>query len=182
MREDVMSEVFSAQDIACMQVALAEARRAGEAGDVPVGAALFRPCGASLELVAVGRNTREVEQSALGHAELNALRDACDALHSWRLSDCVLYVTLEPCPMCAGALLAARVGRVVCGTRDPEAGAMGSVWALHRHPTRVARVAVEYGCCEAECRALLQEFFRARRGTDGENGTPFRSSGSPEKE
>lgn len=153
---------FTDQDKEFMRVALEEARRAAEAGDVPVGAVLVE--NATGVILASGRNTREVMQTALGHAEVNAISEACGSLGSWRLSDCTLYVTLEPCPMCAGAILHARIPRVVCGSMDPVAGAMGSVWALHRHPVQNQHVRVEVGCLEEECRGLLQEFFRERRG------------------
>ncbi|MCQ2428734.1 MAG: nucleoside deaminase [Clostridia bacterium] len=149
-------------DLAFMDLALAEAEKAAAAGDVPVGAVLVR----NGEVLSAGHNTREADRTALGHAEINAISDACRALGSWRLSGCTLYVTLEPCPMCAGAILGGRVSRVVCGTRDPAAGAMGSVWAIHRHPVQTVPVTVEYGCREEECRALLRDFFRSRRAPD----------------
>lgn len=157
------SGVFSARDLAYMDMALEQARLAAGAGDVPVGAVLVRTAPTGEQVLAVGRNTRECARNALGHAEINAIGDACRACGSWRLADCTLYVTLEPCPMCAGAVLGARIGRVVCGTRDPAAGAMGSVWSLHSHPVAPFTVEVVYGCREAECRALLRGFFRARR-------------------
>lgn len=152
-------EQFDQHDLACMDEALAEAALAAAAGDVPVGAVIVR----GGEIIARGHNTREAGRTAIGHAEINAISDACASLGSWRLSDCTLYVTLEPCPMCAGAILGGRIGRVVCGTRDPAAGAMGSVWALHRHPVQMSQVTVEYGCREQACRQLLQDFFRAKR-------------------
>lgn len=151
------------RDRAFMELAIGEARRSAEAGDVPVGAVLVCPAKDGYELVSVGHNTREQEQDALGHAEINAIRDACKKLGSWRLSDCILYVTLEPCPMCTGAILAARIGRVVYATPDPVAGAMGSVWSLHSHPVADKSILVEHGCCEGECRSLLQHFFQERR-------------------
>ncbi len=157
------SGAFSARDLAYMDMALEQARLAAEAGDVPVGAVLVRTAPTGEQVLAVGHNTRECARNALGHAEINAIGDACRACRSWRLADCTLYVTLEPCPMCAGAVLGARIGRVVCGTRDPAAGAMGSVWSLHSHPVAPSTVEVVYGCREAECRALLRVFFRARR-------------------
>lgn len=154
---------FTEQDLTCMELALEQARLAAEGGDVPVGAVLIRLSEDGYTVLASGRNTREVEQTALGHAEVNAIRDGCRDASSWRLSECTLYVTLEPCPMCAGAILAARIGRVVCGTRDPIVGAMGSVWSLHSYPMQSTATTVEYGCREEECRALLQDFFKSRR-------------------
>ncbi len=145
-----------------MRLALTEAEAAARDGDVPVGAVLVET--ATGRILATGRNTREVAKTALGHAEINAIGNACTVLGSWRLSGCTLYVTLEPCPMCAGAILHARIGRIVCGTTDPVAGAMGSIWALHRHPIASPHtMSVEYGCLEDECRTLLQDFFRERR-------------------
>lgn len=155
---------FSEQDVQYMQMALEEAGMAADGGDVPVGAVLVAD--EDGRILARGHNTRELLQTALGHAELNALESACAMLGTRRLPPCTLYVTLEPCPMCAGAILQARIGRVVCGTGDPVAGAMGSVWALHRSPTAASHTRVEIGCCEVECKEILQAFFRQRR-----NGT-----------
>lgn len=156
-----MSYAFTITDESYMRMALEEACRAAEDGDVPVGAILVQ--NATGEVIARGRNTREVMKTVLGHAEINAISDACAALGNWRLEDCTLYVTLEPCPMCAGAILHARVSRIVCGAMDPVAGAMGSVWALHRHPVENKHVGFETGCLEEECRAILQDFFQNRR-------------------
>ena len=152
---------FSEKDIFYMQLALDEARAAAQSGEIPVGAVLVDTH--SERILATGRNTRETERSALGHAEINAIADGCAALGSWRLSDCTLYVTLEPCPMCAGAILNARIPRVVCGAMDPVAGAMGSVWALHEHPIKSNHVHLESGCLEQECREVLTEFFKNKR-------------------
>lgn len=145
-----------------MRMAIEEARLAEVGGDVPVGAVLVDRSG---RILARGRNTREVEGTALGHAEINAVSGGCTALGGWRLAGCTLYVTLEPCPMCAGALMHARVSRIVCGAADPVAGAMGSVWSLHRHPIVHPHTSVEFGCMEEECKELLQHFFQHRRGS-----------------
>lgn len=153
--------IFSDKDKEYMKIALREAALAAEAGDVPVGAVLTQ--NATGEILAKGRNTREVMGTALGHAELNAISEGCSLLGGWRLEDCTLYVTLEPCPMCGGAILHARIPRVVCGAADPVAGAMGSVWALHRHPVESKHTKVELGCLEEECQEILQSFFRNRR-------------------
>lgn len=153
--------IFTAQDEKYMQIALDEAHIAGEAGDVPVGAVLVDD--RTGNVIARGHNTREVAQTALGHAEINTIADGCANLGGWRLADCTLYVTLEPCPMCAGAILHARIPRIVCGAADPVAGAMGSVWALHRHPVENKHTSVEVGCLEAECKELLKDFFKRRR-------------------
>ncbi len=146
-----------------MRMALIEADKSYHTGDVPVGAVLVN--NATGEVI-TGHNTREVLQSATGHAEINVINDACTSQESWRLSDYTLYVTLEPCPMCAGAILHARIPRVVYGAPDPVAGAMGSVWALHRHPLvtpYAGSTQVDGGYMEAECRQLLQNFFREQR-------------------
>lgn len=152
---------FTERDEAMMRLAMEEAAAAEAEGDVPVGAVLVSD--ATGEILARGRNTREVMATALGHAEINVIQNACARLGSWRLADCTLYVTLEPCPMCAGAILHARIPRVVCGAADPVAGAMGSVWAIHRHPVESRHTKVEYGCLEEECREQLQAFFRKQR-------------------
>ncbi len=145
-----------------MHIAIEEAQKAAAAGDVPVGAVLVRNSADGFTAISVGHNTRECDRTVLGHAEINALREGCAALGSWRLSDCTLYVTLEPCPMCAGAILQARIGRVVCGTQDPSVGAMGSRWSIHRHELW-RDTQIEYGCLENECRELLQTFFKEQR-------------------
>ena len=149
-----------------MRLALEEAHLAGEAGDVPVGAVLIDQ--RTGKILARGHNTREAEQTALGHAEINVIAEASARLGGWRLSDCTLYVTLEPCPMCAGAILHARIPRVVYAAADPVAGAMGSVWAIHRHPVANPHTKVECGCLEREGRDILQSFFRKRREDDSE--------------
>ena len=155
------NETVHENDIKYMRIALAEAKLAAESGDVPVGAVLIEnETGA---ILAKGHNTQEVMQTALGHAEINTIRAAGEKRSNWRLDGCTLYVTLEPCPMCAGAILHARISRVVCGCMDPVAGAMGSVWALHRHPVENKHTQIEFGCLENECRELLQTFFKNRR-------------------
>ncbi len=151
------------RDILYMKEALAEAAIAAEHGDVPVGAVVVDV--STGEILARGHNTREMLQTVVGHAEINAITETCRVLGRHRLSNCALYVTLEPCPMCAGAILQARMARVVYGAADPVAGAMGSVWALHRHPVKQSHTAVECGCLEEECRTVLQSFFKNKRET-----------------
>ena len=142
-----------------MRQALELARQAMEEGEVPVGCVIVRD-GA---VVGRGRNRRETEHTALGHAELDAIRQACGALGGWRLSRCALYVTLEPCPMCAGAIINARIPALYYGAKDEKAGCCGSVLNLfeerfNHHPR------IYGGVLEAECKALLGAFFqRARR-------------------
>jgi tRNA(adenine34) deaminase len=142
-----------------MRVALAEAADAGSLGDVPIGAVVVRDG----RIIARGRNRREADRDPTAHAELLALREAARHLGGWRLSGCSLYVTLEPCPMCAGALLLSRVDRLVYGAADPKAGAVGSIVDLLRGGRFNHTVDVTAGVCEAECRDLLQRFFSALR-------------------
>ena len=146
------------QDEIYMDEALALAAEAAAEGEVPVGCVIVR----GDKIVGRGRNRRETAKNALGHAEIEAINDACRNLGGWRLWDCTLYVTLEPCPMCAGAIINARIPRVVYGASDGKSGACGSVcdlfsMAFNHHPQ------VEKGIREAECAALLQEFFRNLR-------------------
>ena len=151
---------FSDADMRYMAVAVEEAQLAADQGDVPVGAVVVANDGT---IVARAHNTKEADGIAIGHAEINAIGAACEQLERWRLTDCTLYVTLEPCPMCAGAILSARIPRVVVGTKDAVAGAMGSVWALQRNPAPWGTCDVLYGCREESCRSLLQTFFQKHR-------------------
>ena len=137
-----------------MEQALKLAQEAAEEGEVPVGCVIVRDG----QIVGCGRNRRETEKTALGHAEIEAIGQACRNLGGWRLWDCTLYVTLEPCPMCAGAILNARIPRVVCAAKDEKCGACGSVCDLfnmefNHHPK------IEYGLMEAESQDLLKAFF-----------------------
>ena len=145
-----------------MGAALAEARIAADLGEVPVGAVVARRG----EIVAAAHNTRETQRNALHHAELLAIDAACKALGGWRLWECELFVTLEPCPMCAGAIVNSRIRRVVYGAPDPKAGCCGSVTDLFALPFNHHPV-VEQGLGAEEASALLAEFFnrlRAQRG------------------
>lgn len=148
----------SEQNIRYMRAAIAEAALAREAGEVPVGAVIVKD-GAVLSL---GRNRREFGRNALAHAELEAIDGACKALGGWRLSGCTLYVTLEPCPMCAGAIINARLDRVVFGAYDPKAGSVASVQRMFALPYN-HRPAYEGGVLGEECAALLTEFFKKLR-------------------
>ena len=145
-------------DEAMMREAIALAEEAAAEGEVPVG------CVIALgdRIVGRGRNRREVSKTALGHAELEAIAEACRTLGGWRLWQCTLYVTLEPCPMCAGAIINARIPRVVYGATDPKAGACQSVIDLFALPFN-HRPQVEQGLLEAECAQLLRDFFRRLR-------------------
>ncbi len=142
-----------------MRIALEPAGRALARGDVPVGAVL----GHGGAVVGAGLYGRELRQDPSAHAEMIALRAGARALGSWRLLDTVLYVTLEPCAMCAGAIVLGRVPRVVYGTADPKAGAAGSVLDVLAEPRLNHRPAVEGGVLATECAALLRAFFAARR-------------------
>jgi tRNA(adenine34) deaminase len=142
-----------------MRLALDEARAAAHHDDVPVGAILLDPSGA---VVAAAGNERELTQDPTAHAELLVLRRAAQTLGSWRLTDHTLVVTLEPCTMCAGALVLARVSRLIFGTYDPKAGAVASLWDVVRDARLNHRVEVRGGVLEAECGALLRDFFAAR--------------------
>lgn len=141
-----------------MQTALSLAQQAAAEGEVPVGAVVVRDG----EIIGMGRNRREMCGNALAHAELEAIDQACRHLGGWQLVGCALYVTLEPCPMCAGAIINSRIERVVQGTLNPKAGSCGSVINLfelsyNHHPI------VETGVCGEDCRNLLKEFFRSLR-------------------
>lgn len=143
-----------------MEVALEEARKAEAHGDVPIGAAIFRDG----ELLAKAGNERELRRDPTAHAEVLAIRAASEALGGWRLPGTTLYVTLEPCAMCAGAIVLARIPTVVIGTPDPKAGAAGSVLDVLREPALNHRPEVITGVREAECATLLRDFFASRRG------------------
>src|SRR6185436_1114495 len=150
-----------------MGEALRQARRAYEAEEVPVGAVVVR------EGSIIGRAYNQIEllKDATAHAEMLAITQAEEVVGDRRLNDCTLYVTKEPCPMCAGAMVLARVGRVVFGAADPKAGAAGGVMNLLQHPTFNHRSEITGGVREAECRSLLQSFFieqRAKNKAEGE--------------
>ena len=143
-----------------MEEALRLAREAAQQGEVPVGCVIVR----NGQIVGRGKNRRETGKSAIAHAEIEAISQACETLGGWRLWDCDLYVTLEPCPMCAGAILNARIRRLVFGAKDGKSGACGSVCDLlsmgfNHHPQ------VESGVKQAECQALLTDFFQQLRVT-----------------
>jgi tRNA(adenine34) deaminase len=142
-----------------MALALQEAREAAERGDVPVGAVVVR----GDEVLARAGNARERDQDPTAHAEIIALRHAAHELASWHLEGCTLYVTLEPCAMCSGALVLARLDRLVFGALDPKAGFAGSLGDLVRDPRLNHAVEVTGGVLRAECGDVLQAFFRDRR-------------------
>ena len=137
-----------------MKEALKNARTAFELGEIPVGAVIVKDG----EIIATGYNERETGKSATAHAELLAIERACRKLGSWRLHGCTLYVTLEPCPMCSGAIINSRIDRVVSALKDPKAGALGSLIDLNSYPLN-HKCTVEFGLMENEARDLLQNFF-----------------------
>jgi len=143
-----------------MEVALEEARQAEDHGDVPIGAAIFR----DRELLARAGNERELRKDPTAHAEVLAIRAAAELLGGWRLPGATLYVTLEPCAMCAGAIVLARIPTVVFGTVDPKAGAAGSVLDILAEPALNHRPQVVAGVRREECAAVLRAFFAGRRG------------------
>ena len=149
---------MEADDARFMALALEQARLAAAEGEVPVGAVCVR----NGEVISVGRNRREVGKNALAHAELEAIDLACRALGGWRLWQCELYVTLEPCPMCAGAIINSRIRRVIYGASDAKAGSCGSVVDLFALPYN-HRPEVVRGFMEDECSALLSTFFERLR-------------------
>lgn len=143
-----------------MQEALFLAKMAAELGEVPVGALIVDSNG---NIISKSHNLKETNQMATGHAEIQAIDQACRALGRWRLSDCSLYVTLEPCFMCAGAIVHARIPHVIFGARDPKTGAVQSLANVLTDPRLNHSCTVTSGICEQESSALLKEFFRTRR-------------------
>ena len=145
-------------DVIFMKKALAVAKESLINDEVPVGALVVR----NGEILSISANKRETCGDATAHAETEAIREACAKLGRWRLSDCELYVTLEPCPMCAGAILNAKIKRVVFGAKDPKGGALGSVIDLRSYPFN-HKPEVVSGVCEIECAKILTEFFTTKR-------------------
>ncbi|MBQ2751925.1 MAG: nucleoside deaminase [Oscillospiraceae bacterium] len=145
-------------DLDMMALAIEEAKKAGALGEVPIGAVIARKG----EVISTGHNLRETDHNALAHAEILAIDAACKKLGGWRLSGCTLYVTLEPCPMCAGAIINSRIDKVVFGAFDPKAGSLGSLIDLskvnYNHSPRLSG-----GVMAEECSELLSEFFKSLR-------------------
>ena len=150
---------YALDHLQLMAQAIAEAQRAADAGEVPVGAVVVRDG----VVIGAGHNRPIAKHDPTAHAEIEAMRAACSATGTYRLEDASLYVTLEPCVMCVGAILNARIARVYYGARDEKAGALGSVYDIGRDGRLNHRIEVYGGIMEAECAALLREFFRARR-------------------
>lgn len=141
-----------------MLLAIEMAKQAYKADEVPVGAVIVK----NGEIIATGRNNREETHDATGHAETLAIRQACERLGTWRLDDCELYVTLEPCPMCMGAIINSRIKRVVFGAKDAKAGACGSVINLNNYPFNHKPETVS-GIMSEECQSILSDFFSNKR-------------------
>lgn len=146
-------------DIFFMREAIKEARSALSQGEIPVGAIVVK----NSVIIAGGSNRRLIEKMPFAHAEMCALAEAGRVLESWRFDGCTLYVTLEPCPMCAGAIVQTRISRVVFGAYDPRAGACGSLYNIAKDPRMTHRCDLRGGLLEDECRELLRAFFKLRR-------------------
>lgn len=155
----MITEDQVAKDLRYMQEALAQAQLALEAGEVPIGAVIVRDG----EIIARGHNLRNTEKNPLRHAEIDVINAAADIVGDWRLEDCVLYVTVEPCPMCAGAIVQARIPRVVFGTRNSKAGCAGSILNLLDEPRFNHQVSITEGILQEECSEIMKRFFRRFR-------------------
>ena len=147
------------KDEGFMREALRQARKAGAAGDVPIGCVIVYQD----RIIARGYNRRNADKSVLSHAEILSIRKACKKLGDWRLEECTMYVTLEPCPMCAGAIVQARIPRVAVGCMNPKAGCAGSVLDMLHEPGFNHQAEVETGVLEEDCSKLMAEFFQALR-------------------
>lgn len=154
-----MAALADSKDEFFMNAALVEAEQAAAEGEIPVGAVVVQDG----KMIAAAHNRREQDTDATAHAEMLALQRACQKLNRWRLNDCTLYVTLEPCPMCAGALWNARIGRIVYGAWDSAAGACGSLFNIPGHPALLPHPDITAGIKEKECREILQRFLREKR-------------------
>lgn len=151
------------EDRIWMQEALAEARRAAAIGEVPIGAVIVRDGESGKEIIGRGYNRREIDHDPLAHAEILAIRQAASRKEGWRLTGCTMYVTLEPCAMCAGALVNSRIERLVWGAPDPKAGWCGTLGNLVQDPRLNHRMAMTTGVLEEESAALLRGFFASLR-------------------
>lgn len=146
-------------DVFFMEKAIELAKKAEQLNEVPIGALIVKDG----EVIAEAYNLRELEQRAIAHAEMLAIDKACETLNTWRLSNCTLYVTLEPCPMCAGAIIQSRVDRVVFGASDPKAGCVGSIYNLLNEERFNHRCEVQPGVMAEQCGKLLTDFFKKLR-------------------
>ena len=162
-----------------MRLALAEAEKAYARGEIPIGAVLVRNEDGTV--VSRGHNLRESKNDATAHAEMEAIREACARLNRWRLSGLTLYVTIEPCAMCAGALVNSRIDRLVYGSTESKFGAVESIFNVVNHRMLNHRLSVTAGVLEDECRQLMKDFFRMRREQNKQNKQKKREEKSEEK-
>ena len=159
-----------------MRAAIKQAQKAYEKSEVPIGCVIVHDG----KIIARGYNRRNTDKSTLAHAEITAIRKAAKKLGDWRLEDCTLYVTLEPCPMCAGAIVQARITECVIGCMNPKAGCAGSVTNLLEMDGFNHKVRVRRGICEEECSGMLKKFFRELRVRDAERKRILRQGSAPE--
>ena len=148
-----------------MKIALSEAKTAAEIGEIPIGAVLVLDG----EIIAKAHNMRETWQDATAHAETIVIREACKKLNRWRLTGATLYVTIEPCPMCAGAIVMSRISRLVYGSPDSKAGAAESLFNVVNNPALNHMVEVTSGVCSEECKQVMKDFFKKRRSDNKQN-------------
>lgn len=158
--ENQTQEIGANFDVKMMKRALDLARKSESIGEVPIGAVITDKNG---KIIAQSTNLRETKCTVLGHAEMAAIHRACKALGSWRLTDCTMYVTLEPCFMCAGALVQSRIGRVVFGTRDPKGGALATMATLGNDSRLNHQFEITEGILAEECGNILKDFFKKKR-------------------
>lgn len=156
--QKIMNDIEN-KDYYYMGLALGKAREACAIGEVPIGAVIV----AADEVIASAHNMREVWQDATAHAEIIAIRQACQRLKTWRLTNVTVYVTIEPCPMCAGALVMSRIGRLVYGSLDYKAGAVESIFNITQNPALNHQILITAGVRSEECALLMRDFFQARR-------------------
>ena len=152
-------------DVTYMKIALSEAQKASEMGEIPIGAILVLDG----EIIAKAHNMRETWQDATAHAETIVIREACKNLKRWRLTGATLYVTIEPCPMCAGAIVMSRISRLVYGSPDSKAGAAESLFNVVNNPALNHMVEVTSGVCSEECTQVMKDFFKKRRSDNKQN-------------
>ena len=152
-------------DVTYMKMALSEAYKAADIGEIPIGAVLVLDG----EIIAKAHNMRETWQDATAHAETIVIREACKKLNRWRLTGATLYVTIEPCPMCAGAIVMSRISRLVYGSPDSKAGAAESLFNVVNNPALNHMVEVTSGVCSEECKQVMKDFFKKRRSDNKQN-------------
>ena len=159
LKEKIEKNRQEKHDEKYMKMALKEAKKAYDLNEVPIGCVIVRDD----KVIGKGYNKRNTDKNVLSHAELIAMKQACKKTGDWRLEDCTMYVTLEPCPMCAGAIVQARIPRVVIGCMNPKAGCAGSIYNLLQEPAFNHQVSLFKGVLEEECSQMLKDFFRSLR-------------------